>query len=160
MFEKSIAILCFVSIMGLVGVRMSRGAVPLPKPSLDGRMSVERAIQQRRTIRAFKETRLPLSVFSQLLWAAQGITDVREKNRAAPSGGALYPLDIYVIVGKQGVEGLEAGIYHYLPENHSTSTINTKDLRREVAEAALGQMWMASAPVICKPYLPSLQSLR
>lgn len=140
-------ILCFFLVMGLLRISVSYAQIQLPKPSLDGKVSVEKAIKERRTIRDFKEKPLPLTHLSQLLWAAQGITDPKEGKRAAPSGGALYPLDIYVIAGEKGVEGIEAGVYHYLPERHSISVISKGDRRKEIASAALWQMWVAKAPV-------------
>jgi len=141
-------ILCSFWAMGLLGMRMNQASISLPKPSLDGKVSVEKAIKERRTIRDFKERPLSLNHLSQLLWAAQGITDPKERKRAAPSGGALYPLDIYLIVGANGVEGMEAGIYHYLPEKHSISLLSKGDRRKEVATASLWQIWMAKAPVM------------
>lgn len=120
----------------------------LPKPSPDGKVSVEKAIQQRRTIRDFKETPLSIPHLAQLLWAAQGVTDPKGVRRSAPSGGARYPLDIYIIIGKKRVEGLGEGVYHYVPENHSISSMNKKDLRREIGSASLGQMWIAGASVM------------
>ena len=141
-------ILSFTLACMILGIKVSDAAMVLPKPSLDGKVSVERAIQQRRTIRDFKETPLSIPHLSQLLWAAQGITDPKGLGRSAPSGGARYPLDIYVIVGKKGVEGLGEGVYHYAPENHSISSIDKKDLRREIGLDSLGQMWMAGAPVM------------
>jgi len=149
MLEKWVwMILCSFWAMGLLGMRMNQGSISLPKPSLDGKVSVEKAIKERRTIRDFKERPLPLNHLSQLLWAAQGITNPKEGKRAAPSGGALYPLDIYLIIGANGVEGVEAGIYHYLPENHSISLLSKGDRRKEIASASLLQMWMAKAPVM------------
>ena len=143
-----IAILFFAFVFGILGIRASDAAIPLPKPSLDGKVSVERAIQQRRTIRDFKETPLSLAHLSQLLWSAQGITDPKGAGRAAPSGGARYPLDIYVIIGKKSVENVEEGIYHYMPENHSIFSIDKRDRCREIGSASLGQLWMAKAPVM------------
>jgi len=134
--------------MGVLGMRMNQVSVPLPKPSLDGKVSLEKAIKGRRTIRDFKERPLSLNHLSQLLWAAQGITDPKEGKRAAPSGGALYPLDVYLIMGENGVEGMEASIYRYLPEKHSISLLSKGDRRKEIATASLWQMWMAKAPVI------------
>jgi SagB-type dehydrogenase family enzyme len=149
MLEKWVwMILCSFWAMGLLGMRMNQASISLPKPSLDGKVSVEKAIKERRTIRDFKERPLSLNHLSQLLWAAQGITDPKERKRAAPSGGALYPLDIYLIVGANGVEGMEAGIYHYLPEKHSISLLSKGDRRKEVATASLWQIWMAKAPVM------------
>ena len=125
-----------------------RGFIRLPKPTYDGKVSVERAIKERRTIRDFGPKALTLAQLSQLLWSAQGITDERTGFRAAPSGGALYPLDVYAVVGDGEVEGLESGIYHYHPANHSIQPISKEDRRKDVAGASLWQMWMASAPVI------------
>lgn len=143
-----VSILSFAFVFAMLGVQVSDAAVVLPKPSLDGKVSVEKAIRQRRTIRHFKGTPLSIAHLSQLLWAAQGITDPNGEGRAAPSGGACYPLDVYVIVGKGGVERLEAGVYHYAPKDHSISPVNGKDLRKEIGSASLDQMWMAGAPVM------------
>lgn len=122
--------------------------VPLSEPSYDGKVSVERAIKERRTVRDFRPKPLTLAQLSQLLWSAQGVTDEGMGLRAAPSGGALYPLDVYAVVGDEGVEGLESGVYHYQPETHSIRLIRRGDRRKEVAGAALWQMWMAKAPVM------------
>jgi SagB-type dehydrogenase family enzyme len=130
------------------GVRTSHASISLPNPSLDGNISVEKAIKERRTIRDFRERPLSLAYLSQLLWAGQGITDPKQGKRAAPSGGALYPLDIYLIIGENGVERLEAGIYQYLPEKHSLLPVLRGDRRKEMALSSLGQMWMAKAPVM------------
>lgn len=121
---------------------------PLPKATYDGNVSVERAIKGRRTIRDFQPKALRLDQISQLLWSAQGITDERSGFRTAPSGGALYPLDVYAVVGDGGVDGLESGVYHYHPTNHSIQLIRKGDRRKGVAGASLWQMWMARAPVI------------
>jgi SagB-type dehydrogenase family enzyme len=120
----------------------------LPQPAYDGDISVERAIKERRTVRSFRPDSLSIAQLSQLLWAAQGTTDVRRGLRAAPSAGALYPLDIYVVVGKGGVEALAAGVYRYRPANHSLEVVDKEDRRKDVAHAALTQMWIATAPVI------------
>ena len=82
---------------------MREASITLPKPSLNGKVSVEKAIQSRRTIRDFKNEGLQITHLSQLLWAGQGITEPKEGRRATPSGGALYPLDIYVIAEKKGL---------------------------------------------------------
>lgn len=135
----------------LLGVEMGFAAqeVPLPKPAEEGRIPVERAIKERRTIRHFQDKALTLSHLGQLLWAGQGVTEKGGLHRrAAPSGGALYPLELYAIVGKNGVQGLQAGIYRYLPEKHSLSGVSSGDERQSVARVAWGQMWMADAPAI------------
>ena len=119
----------------------------LPKPRLKGEVSVEQAIKHRRTIRSYLSKPLTLEQLSQIFWAAQGITEDRGYKRAAPSGGALYPMDIYAVVGDNGVQGLKAGIYHYDPHKHAALLVTEGDLREGVARASFSQMWMARAPL-------------
>jgi SagB-type dehydrogenase family enzyme len=125
-----------------------RDSFTLPRPAYEGGVSVERALKERRTVRAFRPDSLSITQLSQLLWAAQGITDVRRGYRAAPSAGALYPLDIYAVVGKGGVEMLAPGVYRYQAANHGLEVVREGDRRKDVAHAALTQMWIAEAPVI------------
>jgi len=131
-----------------MGETMKGETITLPKPSYEGKMSVEEAINKRRTNRDFRSDPLTLSQLSQLLWAAQGITDEKRGFRSAPSGGALYPLDVYAVVGKAGVEQLAEGVYRYLPESHALEKKAEADKRNDLSQAALGQDWIADAPVI------------
>lgn len=119
--------------------------IPLPAPMREGRMSVEQAMAHRRSRREYRATPLSLATISQLLWAAQGVTDPRGR-RTAPSAGALYPLEVYLLAGE--VEGLPPGVYHYDPRAHALSTTLPGDQRSELARAALDQMWLADAPVV------------
>lgn len=119
----------------------------LPQPKMEGTITVAQAIRQRRTVRAFSSEILQLDQLSQLLWSAQGLTGKRRFKRAAPSAGALYPMDVYAIVGRNGVVQVEAGVYRYEPRPHGLSLITRADLRDRVARAAISQMWMAEAPV-------------
>ena len=119
----------------------------LPKPNLKGDISVEQAIKHRRTVRSYQSKSLTLEQLSQIFWAAQGITDDRGYKRSAPSGGALYPMDVYAIVGDNGVKDLKTGIYHYDPHKHTVLLITEGDFRKDIARASLSQMWMARAPI-------------
>ncbi len=152
MGKSVIWLLCLFVIVTLavpeLGTSHQEDFLTLPQPASDGEISVERALKERRTIRAFRPDPLSMVQLSQLLWAAQGVTDERRGFRAAPSGGALYPLDVYAIVGEGGVEGLGPGIYRYHPASHSLKFISKGDRRSEVAGAALSQMWIARTPVI------------
>ena len=120
----------------------------LPGPILDGEVSLEKAIRERRTVRSFVDKPLMIAQLSQILWAAQGITDERGLKRAAPSGGALYPIDVYAVVGKNSVGELAQGVYRYDPPRHSIEKRVDADAREDVALASLRQMWIATAPVI------------
>lgn len=127
----------------------------LPKPKSDGSISVEKAIRTRRTVRSFTPRKLKPEQLSQLLWSAQGITEDGGHKRAAPSAGALYPIDVFVVVGHEAVEDIPQGLYHYEPTLHSTSLIAEGDHRDELAAASLSQLWIAQAPVcmvICAEY--------
>ena len=119
----------------------------LPKPKRQGTLTVERAIEQRRTVRAFGSQMLQLDQLSQLLWSAQGITGRRGFKRSAPSAGALYPMDVYVVIGQASVAQIDSGVYHYEPSGHELSPISRLDLRKGVDRASLSQMWMAQAPI-------------
>lgn len=113
--------------------------ISLPAPRLKGKISLEEAISQRRSKRRYSQQSLSLEQISQLLWSAQGITDKRGRFRAAPSAGALYPMETYLLN--------KDGLFHYLPERHKLEQISLKDLRTELARAALGQSFVAQAPV-------------
>lgn len=116
----------------------------LPGPMRSGGPSLEEALWGRRSIRDYSKEPLTLQELSQLLWAAQGITDPRGL-RTAPSAGATYPLEVYAVVG--AVEGLGAGVYKYRPEDHSLLMVGEGDRRAELAEAALGQGWVRGAAI-------------
>ncbi len=110
--------------------------IALPEPVYDGDVSLEQAILQRRSIRDFEEGALTLKELGQLLWAAQGITGSGGK-RAAPSAGALYPLEVYVVAGD--VEGVSAGVYKYVPDSHTLVRVLDGDFRQALSTAALSQ---------------------
>ncbi len=129
-------------------VNRGKQTMDLMPPVFDGNISLEKAIKQRRTIRSFINKPVSGQQFSQILWAAQGITDDSGFKRAAPSGGSLNPADIYAVVGEKCVENLGSGVYHYRPVNHSITMISEGDRRKDVAVASLRQMWMADAPVL------------
>lgn len=116
--------------------------IHLPEANYDGKVSVERALRERRTVRSFKDEPLTLREISQLLWAAQGITEGTKGLRTAPSAGALYPLEVYLVVGN--VEGLGEGAYKYNPHEHHLIRIKQGDVRGEFA-LALGQSGVGEA---------------
>jgi len=142
---------------------MRQTIIKLPSPELKGKVSLEETILRRRAVRRYRREPLDLSQLSQILWSAQGITGTREF-RAAPSAGATYPLEIFVVVGKQGViaseakrapKELPAGIYHYEADSHSLSLRKPADLRPDLARATLDQEFIIDAPVdivICALY--------
>lgn len=116
--------------------------IVLPEPVIDGTVSLERALSLRRSIRSYKNQALKLSELSQLLWAAQGVTNARGF-RTAPSAGATFPLELFVMVNN--VEGLRKGIYHYQIGDHDLKMIDQRELEDELVKASLGQNMIRDA---------------
>ena len=102
--------------------------IALPAPSREAGMQIERTLQSRRSVRDFAPEPLTLAQVSQLLWAAQGLTSP-EGFRTAPSAGALYPLEVYLVVGD--VSDLAAGVYAYDPRQHALELVAADDRRRQ-----------------------------
>lgn len=116
------------------------GTIDLPKPRLKGEVSVEEALSRRRSIRSYTDRPLTLQAISQLCWAAQGITREETGFRTAPSAGATYPLELYVV--------WEKGVYRYDPRSHRLEARVAQDKRGDLAQAALGQRMVAQAPAV------------
>jgi SagB-type dehydrogenase family enzyme len=112
--------------------------IELPEPVLRG-MPLEEAITRRRSERVYSEESLKIEELSQILFAAQGITERRSgiELRAAPSAGATYPLEIYVFVNR--VNSLAPGVYHYLPSQHAIEMVKSGDYAKSLSDACLGQ---------------------
>ena len=108
----------------------------LPEPRYESKVSVEEALLKRRSVRNYTGEALTLPEVAQLLWAAQGITDPSGK-RTAPSAGALYPLQLYVVVGS--VEDVATGVYKYEPHQHELVKVLDGEQREALSQAALGQ---------------------
>ena len=118
--------------------------IKLSSPKLKGAVSVEESIFKRRCVRDYKTDAITLEQLSQLLWAAQGIT-AADFFRAAPSAGASYPLELFVIAGN--VKGLAAGVYHYNVKEHSLSLHVKGDIREKLGTtAAFNQKCISEAP--------------
>jgi SagB-type dehydrogenase family enzyme len=113
--------------------------IALPRPSLAGTVSLEDAIQRRRSVRTFGPGPVPVGTIGQLLWAGQGITSPDGK-RAAPSAGAMYPLELYAVTATE--------VLHYLPDGHRAQTRTTPDLRPQLKAAALDQASVGAAPLV------------
>jgi SagB-type dehydrogenase family enzyme len=113
--------------------------VALDPPVFDKGAVLWEAMRRRRSVRDFARQSLSRADVSQLLWAAQGVTATQHGYalRTAPSAGALYPIETYVIV--HAVETIAPGIYHYDVRAHALEQIKTGDFRLAVAQAALDQ---------------------
>ncbi|MBN1813905.1 MAG: SagB family peptide dehydrogenase [Anaerolineae bacterium] len=122
-------------------------AVPIALPDPRGYqgLSLEEAIEARRSVRNYSGETLPAEELSRLLHAAQGITDTRRGFRAAPSAGALYPIELYAVV--HDVADFEPGIYHYAVQKHALELLKAGDFRAFVMQAGLFQSFLGQANV-------------
>jgi SagB-type dehydrogenase family enzyme len=106
----------------------------LPDPVFTSNVSIEEALLKRRSVRRYSNDQLELKDISQLLWAAQGITAASSGGRTAPSAGALYPLELYVVCGN--INTITPGVYHYLPSGHTLQLVAAGDKRSALTGAS------------------------
>jgi len=120
------------------GIKYLEGEeIILPEPLLKGDYSLEEALLMRASVRSFSDRKLEIEKISQLLWAAQGINRKSSGGRTAPSAGALYPLEIFIVVAD--------GVYHYLPHEHKLMKIVSGDIRQKLSAACLLQQSVSDA---------------
>jgi SagB-type dehydrogenase family enzyme len=121
--------------------------IKLDKPKIkDGLL---KDIQNRKSHREFISKRLNKNQVSLILWAAAGkkIDAISSASRTVPSAGATYPIEIYLLVGKDAISGIEEGLYYYLVDEHSLRQILEADKREQLISACLGQDYIKRAPV-------------
>ncbi|HXX68708.1 MAG TPA: SagB/ThcOx family dehydrogenase [Polyangiaceae bacterium] len=146
--ERAVGVVLLVGASGAFANDAPAGAsaafsgvdIKLPAPRRSGAISLEEAIARRRSTREFS-SRMPADdQLGQLLWAAQGVTDTTHGLRAAPSAGALYPLELYLARAD--------GVYHYEPGAHGLRRVDTHDERAAMGRAAFGQSAVLQAPIL------------
>jgi len=113
--------------------------IELPKPKEKGTVSLEETIKKRRSERRLSGEELTLEQIGQILWSCQGITHKAKGYRSAPSAGATFPLEIYLVT--------RDGVFHYIPKTHSIKRLNDKDLRPELSGACFGQGFVKDASI-------------
>ena len=133
-------------------------AIQLPSPILDGSCTIEKTLAGRRSVRDFRNDPISIETLSQLAWAAQGVTRIEDApsgwtwgqwaggKRTAPSAGAMYPLELYVVVGN--VDGIQPGIYKYKPRSHALTPVCRGDKRTHMSTRGPGQKWLEGAPCL------------
>jgi len=122
--------------------------IKLPAPETKEKMTLDQTLKLRKSIRRYSNEPLELNQLSYLLWASTGIqrTESGYEFRTAPSAGALYPIETYIIVNN--VTDLDNGLYHYDIKNHRLEQLHLDDLGGKLSAAALGQHFCATAPVV------------
>ena len=166
MIDREVAIISIVFLFVLIGIYLvffqsnsvestlspivcslhpEQSVIILPKPTTSD-MYLEEAIEERRSMKIFSKGSLSLNEISQILWAGQGITDPVNDLRAAPSAGAFYPIELYLV--PNNVIGAQCGIYHYEPKEHKLVLVKEGPFGAEMEKAAFGQNYVNDAAAI------------
>lgn len=112
-------------------------------------------LSRRRSVRQFSPRGLSLSAVAAMLQSAGGISGESEDQeepglvqllRAAPSGGALYPIETYLVAFRP--EGFEQGIYHYHAPQHALETVRQGNLRDRFESLILTASEPLAAPAL------------
>jgi len=113
----------------------------------EGGLPLWQVFAARRSVRQYGTKPMTTAALSQLLWSTHGVTGRagQRELRNAPSAGACYPIDVYVVVN--GVKSVEPGLYRYLVDDHALQLMRPGDVGAEVAKAALGQTMCRTASV-------------
>jgi SagB-type dehydrogenase family enzyme len=125
--------------------------ITLPPPTLDGSISVEKALATRTTARAYSPAPLTMANVGQILWSGNGnipadaISSATKK--VIPSARKTYPIELYLVCGEGAVQQLPAGVYYYDAERHALQKLMDGDQRKPMSKACKGQSWIAQAPV-------------
>ncbi|GIK84124.1 MAG: nitroreductase [Patescibacteria group bacterium] len=130
-----------------------REVVELPAPKLKSSVSVEQAIQSRRSRRYFSEEPVTKQELSQVLWSAQGITD-EAGHRAAPSARSAYPFSVYVVI--RNVEDIPAGLYLYNPKDNSLGSLGLANAGDRLIEAKVQENSQKSPVVVALVAAPAI----
>ncbi len=130
----------------------------IPVSNLQSNQSLISTLKERRSQRSFYKSSLTLSELSFLLWGSTGISQVAGnfKFRTAPSAGALYPIETYILINRpilsekqeEEKEIIPIGLYHYNIEDHMLEQLKAGDFRQTIAHGALDQQMAARAPVV------------
>lgn len=152
------ALLCLIAVVSAIsdsstvqksgpGESTFQTIIILPPPHTDDGIYLNKALEERRSIRTLKNDSLTLETVSQLLWSAQGITDDKG-HRTAGSAFEAYPLEVYILAGN--VTNLTAGVYHYIPQDHSLVQVSRGDVRAKFVNTSVvpANAWIKKAPVI------------
>ncbi|AGB17614.1 nitroreductase [Halovivax ruber XH-70] len=108
--------------------------IDLPEPDSLGESFTD-AIERRRSVREQAGESLSLSQLSTLLKHSCGVSAERpigeegtvlQEFRSYASGGALYPVEIYLAV-VHGDDDLDRGLYYYVPDDHELRVLRRDD---------------------------------
>jgi SagB-type dehydrogenase family enzyme len=120
----------------------------LPPPRMEGEFT--RVLTARRTWRRFDAGKVALADLATLLGLTFGVREWiavpplgRFAVKTSPSGGALHPIEAYVVA--RDVEGISPGIYHYDASRHRLELLRRGMKRDRMSDYVIGQRWFSDA---------------
>lgn len=114
-----------------------RAKIALPEALPAATRSLDEVLVGRQTARRFGPGDIGLPQLAKILYMGYGVTRDNAGTpyprpfRAVPSGGALYPLEIYAHAAR--VRGLSPGLYHYDPEEEALDVLREGDGSSDLA---------------------------
>jgi SagB-type dehydrogenase family enzyme len=125
-------------------------ALPEVKEDVLIKTNILDILRDRKSNRSYSEENLTLDQLSFLLWATQGVKDIRGNNyatlRPVPSAGARHPFETYIAVNR--IEGLRKGVYRYLALTHELLFLFEDNcLETELSDLTLGQKFIGKSAV-------------
>jgi SagB-type dehydrogenase family enzyme len=122
--------------------------IALSSPRLDGGPLAARAIADRRSTRSYSSEPMREVELATVLMLTTGISADRWGNarRTAPSSGALYPIETYIVV--HNVDGIDRGVYHYAIRDHELELVRAGDFRSAVVDQAIGQEFLGECGAV------------
>jgi SagB-type dehydrogenase family enzyme len=127
--------------------------IPLPEPTKIRvpACDLRKAIEERKTFRAYSDQLLSLEELSYLLWCTQGVKSRSERPvlmRTVPSAGARHPFETYLLINR--VDGLEPGLYRYIATRHALILVcSRKDITDRITHACHDQKHVLRSAVTC-----------
>jgi len=129
--------------------------IPLVRGYVDAGRDLANVLEARRSWRAWSAAAIPLQTLSSLLWlSARNRVMLSERRQDAylsrpyPSGGAVYSLDLYLVIAADAVETIPTGLYKYLPDCHGLEPVSTRNADIVPFLEAAGRSAGTTAPPI------------
>ena len=110
---------------------------------------IKKIIEQRSSVRTYKESEISLTELSYLLWCTQGVKEIRNNQstlRTVPSAGARHAFETFLLIN--AVEELKSGLYRYLALQHKLNEYNINDtISEKMTKACLDQSMVRQSAV-------------
>lgn len=134
-------------------VKKYRGRASVRLPRVEPGSEFARVLKERRTWREFSREPVEREKLAQLLWWSFGVQGWARISgvghlalKTSPSGGAMHPLEAYVLI--RNVKGLSPGIFHYDAAGHRLELLRKGISKADIERMLAGQRWSREAAFV------------